>query len=184
MSSSYWWTTISTDLDWDTMPGLFDHLDTVKATLIDLEIITGQVGTTNLSTSSIWMELLATILALVLFLTPNHQTCIESTNEVLGDYVFLVVVMYKPMAQCTCPLCSNAVNDLCEFAQDQDASPWLSSAYQRRHLISRYPLRLQIMSDYAIVLVDNVMTRVVIDLTVWDTLLVNYFAWLRATLWM
>ena len=29
-------------LDWDTIPGLFDHLDVVKATLIDLEIVTGR----------------------------------------------------------------------------------------------------------------------------------------------
>ena len=29
-------------LDWDTIPGLFDHLDTVKVTHIDLDIATGR----------------------------------------------------------------------------------------------------------------------------------------------
>ena len=101
-------------LDWDTIPGLFDCLDAVKATRIDLEIVTGQ-----------WVHesfdvfnsdgVISHNLVVVLFLTPNRQTRVDSSNKVLGDYVFSAVVMYKLTAQRTCPL-RNAVNNLCECA--------------------------------------------------------------------
>ena len=91
------------DLDWDTIPGLFDHLDTVKMMHIDLDIATSQ-----------WIEesydvfnpndIVCHNLVLALFLTPNTQPRVELTNSIIGNYVFSMVVMYKPMAQDTCSL--------------------------------------------------------------------------------
>ena len=101
-------------LDWDTIPGLFDHLDTVKATHINLDIVTSQWMHESFDIFNL-DRVISHNFVLVLFLTPNHQACVESSNEVLRDYVFLAVVMYKLMAQHTCPLHS-AVNDLCECA--------------------------------------------------------------------
>ena len=60
-------------LDWDTIPGLFDHIDAVKATLIDLEIITGQWVQESFNIFNL-DGIVSHNLALVLFLTPNHQT--------------------------------------------------------------------------------------------------------------
>ena len=97
-------------------------------------------------------------LALVLFLTPNHQACVESSNEVLGDYVFSAVVMYKLTVQHTCPLCS-AVNDLCECAQNKTPSLVFVGLSESASYFP-YPLVADHV-DYAIVLVNNGMTWVV-----------------------
>ena len=104
-------------LDWDTIPGLFNRVDAFKTTLINLDIATVR-----------WMQESFDLFnpdgevshnsALVLFLMPNHQARVTSSNDLLGDYVFLAVVMYKPMAQSTCPL-PNAVNNLCELTQNK-----------------------------------------------------------------
>ena len=74
-------------LDWDTIPGLFNHLDAVKVTLIDLEIVTGWWVHESFDIFNLDGDV-SHNLVLVLFLTPNHQTHVESSNEVLGDYVF------------------------------------------------------------------------------------------------
>ena len=97
-------------------------------------------------------------LALVLFLTQDHQACVESLNEVFRDYVFSAVVMYKPMAQHMCPL-SSAVNDLCEFARNKTPALALISLSEAASYFP-YPLAEDHV-NYAIVLVDNIMTGVV-----------------------
>ena len=144
-------------LDWDTIPGLFNHLDAVKATLIDLEIVTGQWVQESFDIFNPDRDV-SHNLALVLFLTPNHQSHVKSSNEVLGDYVFSAVVMYKPMAQHTCPL-RNAVNDLCECARDKKPSLAFVSLSEVASYFP-YPEEADHV-DYAIVPVDNVMTQVV-----------------------
>ena len=142
-------------LDWDAIPGLFDHVDAIKATHIDLDIVTGQ-----------WMnksfdifnpdDVISHKLALVLFLTPNHQLHIESSNKVLGDYIFSAVVMYKPMAQHTYPLHS-AVNDLFELTRNKTPALALISLSEAVTYFP-YPL-VGNHVDYTIVLVDNSMTQ-------------------------
>ena len=87
-------------LDWDTIPGLLDCVNAIKATVIDLEIVTGRWVHESFNIFNPDGDI-SHNLALVLFLTPNHQTRVESSNEVLEDHVFSVVVMYKPMAQHT-----------------------------------------------------------------------------------
>ena len=144
-------------LDWDTIPGLFDHLNIIKATLINLEIITG-----------LWVHesfnifnpdgIISHNLVLVMFLMPNHQTCVKLLNEVLGDYVFSAVVMHKPMAQHTCPLC-NAVNNLCECAWDKTPSLVFISLSEAASYFLCPEMADHV--DYAIVRVDNIMTRLV-----------------------
>ena len=57
-------------------------------------------------------------LALALFLMPNAQPWVEPSNNVIRDYVFSAVVMYKPMAQNTCSLW-DAVSKLYEFVRDK-----------------------------------------------------------------
>ena len=143
-------------LDWDTIPGLFDHLDAIKATLINLEIVMGR-----------WVQesfdvfnpdgIISHNLVLVLFLTPNHQSRVESSNEVLGDYLFLAVVMYKPMAQRTCPL-HNTVNNLCECAWDKTLSLAFVSLSEAASYFP-YPQAAD-HADYTIVPVDNIMMQV------------------------
>ena len=63
------------DLDWDTIPGLFDRLDAVKATHMDLDFVSGQwihesYDVFNLDGAA------SHNLALIFFLTPNHQACV------------------------------------------------------------------------------------------------------------
>ena len=144
-------------LDWDTMPGLFDHLDTVKTTHIDLDIVTSQWMNESFDVFNL-DGVVSHNLVLVLFLTPNHEARIESSNEVLGDYVFSAVVMYKLMAQCTCSLCST-VNDLCVFAQEKTpALAFISLSEEASYF--PFPLTADHV-NYAIVLVDNIMTQVI-----------------------
>ena len=72
--------------------------------------------------------------------------------------MFLVVIMYKPMAQRTCPLC-NVVNDLCECAPDKMPSLAFVSLLEAASYFP-YPQAADHV-DYAIVPVDNIMTRVI-----------------------
>ena len=144
-------------LDWDTIPGLFDRVNGIKTTPIDLDIVTGR-----------WMNesfdvfnpdaVVSHNLVLVLFLMPNHEAHIESSNEILGDYVFSVVVMYKPMAQCTCSLRVTA-NDLCVLAQEKTLALAFVSLLEAASYFP-YPLAADHV-NYAIIPVNNVMTRVI-----------------------
>ena len=142
----------SLDLGYHSRP--FDCLNIVKATLIDLEIVTGRWVHESFDVFN-QDRIFSHNLALVLFLMPKHQTCIESSNEVLGDNVFSAVVMYKPMAQHTCPL-GNAVNNLCECTWDKMPSLVFVSLSEALS----YPQAADHV-DYAIVPVNNVMTQVV-----------------------
>ena len=71
--------------------------------------------------------------------------------------MFSAVVMYKLMAQHTCPLC-NAVNDLCECAQDKMPSLAFVSLSEAASYFP-YPQAADHV-DYPIVPVDNVMMQV------------------------
>ena len=144
-------------LDWDSMPSLFDRVDAIKATHIDLDIATVQ-----------WMNesydvfnpdgVVSHNLVLVLFLTPNHEAWIESLNELLGDFVISAVVMYKQTAQRTCSL-RKAVNKLCVLAQEKTPSLAFVSLSEVASYFP-YPTTSDHI-DYTIVPVSNVMTRVV-----------------------
>ena len=158
-----WWSpSLLTDtcldgLDWDTIPGLFDHLDEVKMTHIDFEIA-----------SSRWLEESFDIfnldddashnLAVALFLTPNTQPWVELSNDVIRNFIFSAVVMYKPMAQSTCSLW-DTISKLCEFARDKTPAIALISLSEAASYFP-YP-NDEDRIDYAIVPVDNEMTRVV-----------------------
>ena len=72
--------------------------------------------------------------------------------------MFLAVVMYKLMAQHTCPLC-NTVNDLCECAQDKKPSLAFISLSETASYFP-YPEAADHV-DYAIIPIDNIMTRVI-----------------------
>ena len=72
--------------------------------------------------------------------------------------MFSVVVMYKPMAQHTCPL-HNAVNNLCECAQDKKPSLAFFSLSEATSYFS-YPEAADHV-DYALIPVNNVMTWVI-----------------------
>ena len=72
--------------------------------------------------------------------------------------MFSAVVMYKPMAQCTCPL-RNTVNDLCECARDKKPSLAFVSLSEAASYFP-YP-EVADHVDYAIVPADNVMTQVI-----------------------
>ena len=144
-------------LDWDTIPGLFDHLDEVKTTHIDLEIA-----------SSRWLEESFDVfnldddashnLPLALFLMPNAQPWVELSNDINGDYVFSALVMYKPTAQSTYSLW-DAISKLWEFARDKTLAVALVSLSEAASYFP-YPDEEDFI-DYAIVPVDNGMTRVV-----------------------
>ena len=107
-------------LDYNTIPGLFDHLDTIKATHINLDIATNR-----------WIEesydvfnpddTVSHNLVLALFLTANAQHRVELSNSVRGNYVFSAVVMYKPMAQNMCCL-QDAISQLCELTRSSPSA--------------------------------------------------------------
>ena len=144
-------------LDWDTIPGLFDHLDDVKMTHIDLEIA-----------SSRWLEESFNVfnldddtshnLVLALFLMLNTQPRVEPLNNIIRDYIFSTVVMYKLMAQSTCSL-QDTISKLCEFAKNRTPAITLVSLSEAASYFP-YPDEEDSV-DYAIIPVDNGMTRVV-----------------------
>ena len=124
---------------------------------MDLDIVTGQWMNESFDIFNL-DGVVSHNLVLVLFLTPNHEAHIESLNEVLGDYVFSAVVMYKPMAQCSCSLCGT-VNDLCVFAQEKTLALAFVSLSEEASYFP-YPLAADHI-NYAIVPVDNIMTQVI-----------------------
>ena len=144
-------------LDWDTISGLFDCLDTIKTMHIDLNIATSQ-----------WMnesydicnpdDTISHNLVLALLLTSNAQPRVEPMNNVIGNCVFSAVVMYKPTAQNMCSL-QDAVSELCEFARKDTPAITLVSLSEAT---SYFPYRAEEdRIDYTIVPVDNGMTQVI-----------------------
>ena len=107
-------------LDWDFMPGLFDHVDAIKATHIDLDITTGCWMNESYNIFNL-DRVVSHNLVFVLFLTPNHEARIQLWNELLGDFVSSAIVMYKPTTQRTCSL-HEAVNELCMLTQEKTLS--------------------------------------------------------------
>ena len=82
----------------------------------------------------------------------------EPSNNIIGDYVFSAVVMYKPMAQSTFSLWE-AINKLCEFIKNRTPAVALVSLSEGASYFP-YPVEEDCV-DYAIVPLDNRMTRVV-----------------------
>ena len=87
-------------LDWDTIPGLFDHVNAIKATHIDLDIATGQWMTESYDVFNP-DGVVSQNLTLALFLMPNNQLRVEPLNDVIRDNVFSAVVIYKLTVQNT-----------------------------------------------------------------------------------
>ena len=121
-------------LDWDTVPGLFDHQDAVKMMHIDLDIAT-----------SWWIEesydvfnpddIISHNLVLALFLTPNTQPQVELTNSIIGNYIFSGVVMYKLTVQDMCVLYEVQLANYASTLRRR-YQPSLLSVYLRQPLTS------------------------------------------------
>ena len=145
------------DLDWDTIPGLFNHLDTVKMMHINLDIATSwwineSYGVFNPD------DIVNHNLVLVLFLTPNAQPWVEPSNSVIGNYVFSAVVMYKLTAQNMCCL-RDAISELCELTRQNTPAIALVSLSEVT-LYFPYPTK-EDRVDHTIIPVNNGMTQVI-----------------------
>ena len=141
-------------IDWDTIPGLFDWVENMWATHVDVRTaVNSWAKNSNIYTFCPDGEVIHN-LALALFLMPNAEPSIIPENSILKDAVFSAVIVFKPMTQNTCSI-ATAVDRLVEYHEKDTPALALVSLSEKSSYFP-YPVR---QIDYAVVLADNLMMR-------------------------
>ena len=145
-------------LDWETITGLFDRVGAVKTTQVDTPKVTGSWAARADYDPFCPDGIVLHDQALALFLSPNTEPSIELDHPELGNYIFSVIVIFKPATQNTCNLV-NGVNRLLEFYDKGESSMALISLSEKADYFP-YPEEADRV-DYAVVPSDNLHTRLV-----------------------
>ena len=89
-------------LDWDTITCLFDRVGLVKSTHVDMLMVTGTWAAHEEYDPFCSDRTVIHNQVLALFLSPNTEPLIEPDHNSLKNFVFSVVVIFKPATQNTC----------------------------------------------------------------------------------
>ena len=143
-------------LDWDTIPGLLDWVDKVTTMQADLLMAVNKWAKNENYDTFCPDGKVCHNLALALILSPNTEPSIEPLNSILQDFVFSVLVVFKPSTQNTCNI-YNGINHLVGYFEKGTPAVGLISLCTA----SEYYLYPQetALTDYAIISADNNMAK-------------------------
>ena len=145
-----------TGLDWDTITGLFDRVGAVKTMHVDMPTVTGSWATHADYDPFCPNGKVVYNQALALFLSPNTEPSIEPDHHDLKNFVFSVIIVFKPATQNTCNVVTG-VNRLLEFYDKGESSMALISLSEKADYFPYLEETDRV--DYAVVPADNLRTR-------------------------
>ena len=143
-------------LDWDTITGLFDRVGVVKMMHVDTPTVTGSWAAHEDYDPFCPDGTVVHNQALALFLSPNTEPSVEPDHPDLKNFVFLVIIVFKPVTQNTCNTVTG-VNRLLEFYDKGEPAMALVSLSEQADYFP-YPKETDPV-DYAVVPADNLHTR-------------------------